>query len=654
MLVLVVGDVWFPPNLARLQDLSTVVSDRTGRPLRIFLNREDTWRLSSDLSEVPTEFITLLLAYEDQRFFYHPGVDLIAVVRALFQNASAWRVKSGASTLTMQVARMLTPRSRTLPSKIIEMIRAVQLEVHFSKREILNMYLSLAPYGGNVSGIRAGAWILFGKTPNELTLGESALLVALPRSPSRLRPDRQPKRAQEARNQVLARAAVPSEAILEANRENIPTHRHRMPSVAAHLAHTLQKKSSPIIQTTLDGSLQRAVEDLARKQLPDLQERAGMAILVVENRTRKVRAYLGAPEFFNEQRSGYIDMVRTPRSPGSALKPFIYGMAFDTGILHPETRLSDVSTHFGDYAPRNFDREFHGELTAREALQRSLNVPAVLILDKIGPLRFAQALQQVGVHLVLPRGTLRPGLPIALGGASLSLWDLTMLYVGLARDGKVGSFQIVQEATLGQEFQWMRPGTAHQVLRILEGSLPPPGVVQANEIRQRSPIALKTGTSFGFRDAWAFGVNTQYTVGVWTGRPDGTPVPDHYGRTTAAPLLYQVFDLLPEEPTNVSIPNSEPPALLNRLSSGNADPAPDPLRLLFPISNLVLETQPQEPILLSAAGGKRPLFWLVNNQPFAVSAIHREVNWIPDGPGFSRITVIDSEGRSANVSVEIR
>jgi len=610
--------------------------------------------LSSDLSEVPAEFITLLLAYEDQRFFYHPGVDLIAVVRAFFQNVSTWRVKSGASTLTMQVARMLTPRSRTLTSKVIEMIRAIQLEVHFSKREILNMYLSLAPYGGNVSGIRAGAWILFGKTPNELTLGESALLVALPRSPSRLRPDRQPKRALEARNQVLVRTALPPETITEANRENVPIHRHRMPSVAAHLAYTLRKKPLHVIQTTLDGPLQRAVEDLARKQLPELQERAGMAILVVENRTRKVRAYLGAPEFFNEQRSGYIDMVRVPRSPGSALKPFIYGMAFDTGILHPETRLTDVSTHFGDYAPRNFDRAFHGELTAREALQRSLNVPAVLILDKISPLRFAQALQQVGVHLVLPRGTFRPGLPIALGGASLSLWDLTMLYVGLARDGKVGPFQVEKEKTLEQEYQWMRPGAAHQVLRILEGALPPPGVVQANEIRQRNPIALKTGTSFGFRDAWAFGVNAQYTVGVWTGRPDGTPVPDHYGRTTAAPLLYQIFDLLPEESTSVSTPpNSEPPALLNRLSANNADPTPDPLRLLFPTSNMVLEIQPQEPILLSAAGGKRPLFWLVNNQPLAVSTIHREVNWIPDGPGFSKITVIDSEGKSASVFVEV-
>ena len=657
-------DRLFPPCLDRLHDLSTIVTNRDGRPLHIFLNSADAWRMTVDPSKVSPNFFKLLLTYEDRRFFQHLGVDPFAVLRAVSQNFSAGRIVSGASTLTMQVARLLEPRLRTFRAKLIETLRAFQLEAHFSKQEILAMYLSLAPYGGNVEGIRAATLALFGKGPAELTPGEAALLVALPQAPSHLRPDRWMERARMARDNVLERAVamgtLDSRIAAEAKQEIVPNRRLPMPSEAAHLAEARRHSGQTCVRTTLDGELQRTLEGLARRETATLHERASLALLVVDNRTREVLTYIGGPDYLDERRDGYVDMVQAVRSPGSALKPFIYGLALDDGIIHPLTRLADVLTRFGDYAPRNFDRNFTGELTVREALQRSLNIPAVLILDKIGPMRFTQALKRVGVRLVLPKGSRLPGLPVALGGASINLWDMTTLYVGLARDGRVASLRSEPGQDEKPSERLLAPASARQILHILEGSPPPPGVVRASEVRRRAPVALKTGTSYGFRDAWAFGISGNYTVGVWVGRPDGTPSPDRYGRNTAAPLLYHVFDLLPEDPGTSYFhePETSPPELLRWLSAGDATPrTANLLRLVFPSVDMVLEvTDPDGttmPVTLIASGGRRPLSWLVDGRLVAVSDIHRDASWTPEGPGFTRVTVLDADGHSDTVTVEI-
>ncbi|MBP2296163.1 penicillin-binding protein 1C [Azospirillum rugosum] len=665
-------DALFPPPLQRLQDLSVTVTDRAGEPLRVFTNKAGAWRLPATADQVAPAFVDLLLAYEDRRFANHPGVDPLAVLRAAGQNLTAGRVVSGASTLTMQVARLLEPRPRTLRSKLIEMARAAQLEWRYDKRAILGMYLTLAPYGGNVEGIRAASLTLFGKPPTELPPAEAALLVALPQAPSLLRPDRAAERARAARDKVLDRAvlagALSPRAAAEAKQDPVPAAKLPLPASAPHLADALRgaHPGQAVVASTLDGVLQRAVEAMTRREAETLHERAGLAVLVVDNRTRSVLTWVGSPDFLDERRQGPIDMVRAVRSPGSALKPFIYGLGFDEGLIHPLTQVADVSTRFGAYAPRNFDRGFSGDLTIAEALQRSLNVPAVLVLDRVGPMRFTEALRRAGATLVMPPGTAEPGLPVALGGASISLLDMAALYAGLARDGMVAPLRADPTAPEGASNRLLSPAAAQQVRAILEGAPPPTGVVQDQGQQALGPIALKTGTSYGFRDAWAFGVTERFTVGVWVGRPDGTPSPDRYGRNTAAPLLYRVYDLLPRDrgrPAGPLPAGTAPPALLRRLNAGEpalaAGPRqPDPPRLVFPSNDMVLEALgpdgQADALTLTATGGRRPLSWLVDGRRVAVTPIRRDIDWTPGGAGTVRITVLDADGRSDSATVEIR
>jgi penicillin-binding protein 1C len=666
-LVLPVGGLFaldrlFPPDLSRLTDVSVTVADREGRPLRVFLNGADAWRMPAVVSGVPASYLDLLLAFEDKRFFSHPGVDPAAVLRAAAQNLGRGRVVSGASTLTMQAARLLEPHPRSFAGKAVEALRAVQLEWRYDKTAILGIYLTLAPFGGNLEGVRAAALAYFGKSTEQLTLPEAALLVALPRSPTGLRPDRLAARAKAARDAVLDRAVeagvIDRVAAEEAKGEPVPEKRLAMPSTAPHLAERIAAGPGPADRrSTIDGALQRAMEDLARREVAGLDDRAGLALLVADHRTREVLAYVGAPDAADTRRFGPIDMVTARRSPGSALKPFIYAMGFDDGLIHPDTLVSDVSTRFGDYAPQNFDRDFAGDLTIREALQRSLNVPAVLVLDRVGPVRFVEALRRAGTRFDLPAGTEAPGLPVALGGGAVSLWDMAALYAGLAREGRVTPLRLTADTPSAPEVPFTSPEAARQVLRILEGAAPPPGIVRAPEVRQSAPIAVKTGTSFGFRDAWAFGVSARYVVGVWVGRPDGTPSPDRYGRNTAAPLVYAAFDRLPADPVRPSAVADDGPApLQRRITAGDAgDRAANPVRLVFPHNAAVIEApEDGESLTLEATGGRRPLSWLVDGRRVAVDRVRRTLAWTPGGLGTVRITVVDADGKADTATVEIR
>jgi penicillin-binding protein 1C len=655
-------DRLLPPRLDRLADVSTVVRDTQGNVLRAFLAADGHWRLPAKAAEISPRLVELLIRIEDKRFRSHPGVDPLALARALAQWAQHGRPVSGASTLTMQTARLLEPRPRTLAAKLIEMLRALQLERRYTKDKILDIYLTLAPYGGNLAGARAASLAYFDKEPRELSDAEAALLVALPQSPSRLRPDRHLDRAIWARDKVLLRAGLPAALLAEARAEAVPGLRQRLPLAAPHLAERLRRQARqlPVIDSTIDGALQQAIEAIARRLQGELGRQTAVALLVVENGARAVRAYVAGASYFDEPRRGQVDLVRAQRSPGSTLKPFVYALAFDDGVLHPDTVVPDVPTRFGDYAPVNFDRRFMGEVTAREALIHSLNVPAVAVLERIGASRFTTALDEVGVRLKLPpqRGAGEPpGLPIVLGGAGLSLEQLVTLYVGLANDGTVVPLRLTAAAPPPQEEpRLVGPSAARQVAAILAQVPPPDGIAAGGSGRR--PIAYKTGTSYGFRDAWAIGFTPRYTVGVWIGRADGTPSPDHWGRQTAAPLLFRVFDLLPAEPRAEPIELRSPdlPPNLRRLALRaeaqvplSARRTPDrPLKILFPAEDSAVGPHDGR-IPLRVAGGRLPLSWLIDDRPLAAPTSRRELFWAPDDDGYTKLTVIDATGSSATV-----
>jgi penicillin-binding protein 1C len=645
-----------PPDLIRWQDISLEVQGDDGEPLRIFTTRDGMVRLAGSLADTDTRYLDLLLATEDRRFFLHPGVDPFALARALLQFVSRGHVVSGGSTLTMQVARLLHPHRHDLAGKIVDIIRAVQLEAHFSKREILAMYLTLAPMGGNLEGVRAASRMYFDKAPGRLSDAEAALLVAIPQSPSRLRPDRHPQDAAKALARLCARhreAACGEAPLLPAiRRQGLPLH-------ALHLADALRLEGrTGSVRTTLDSDLQNAVEVLARGEMGWLSDHANIAVLVLANRDRSVLAYLGGSDYFG--RTGMVDMVRALRSPGSTLKPFIYGLAFDEGIVAPDTIVEDLPVRYGDYAPADFDRVFHGSVSAREALQQSYNSPAVQLLHEVGAGKFSQTLRLSGAHLAFPKDAKAPGLPLALGGVGVSLRDLAMLYAGLASDGRPANLRYLPEAPLVMHWPLMTAASAKALRDILGGVPPPDGVAPVS----RRAIAYKTGTSYGFRDALAIGFSAKYTVAVWVGRTEGTPRPGAFGRNTAAPLLFHLFDRLPAE-----APKADPirPIADRHLSAGlkhfvassdvmglaGAHGAPP--HITYPPDGAHLELARSgaalTPLVLEAAGGAPPYRWAVNGQPLPAPPIGAPAAWMPDGPGFVKISVTDHFQRTATTEI---
>jgi penicillin-binding protein 1C len=675
-------DRLFPPDLTRLADRSTLVVDSDGRLLTPFTARDGSWRLPVAVDRVDARYLHMLVAYEDKRFDSHWGVDPIALMRALGQWARAGHVVSGASTLTMQTVRLLEPRPRTIGAKLIEMARALQLEWHYDKNTILGMYLTLAPYGGNLEGVRAAALFYFGKEPDRLTDAEAALLVALPQSPEALRPDRHAGAALAARGRVLARMAtvglLSAQAVAEAAAQPVPTERRAAAHLAAHLAERLRAADaeSSFIHTTVDGGLQTQLEALARRYQLKLEQGATIALLVVENADRKVRAYVGSGDYFDSGRLGQNDLVQAVRSPGSTLKPFIYGLAFDDLLIHPETIVVDRPMRFGDYAPENFDKRYRGQLTAREALQLSLNLPVVALLNRLGPMRLVGTLEAASTPLRLPEAVGAPGLPIALGGAGITLADLVTLYAGLADGGSVRPLRYTDAAPARAAVAIMQPSSAWYLTRILEDMPPPPGMLAPRNRAQGRTVAYKTGTSYGFRDAWAIGYDNAYTVGVWVGRPDGSFSPGRMGRDAAAPVLFEVFDMLPRPQGLPSVVfAAKPPAGVILASNADLplplrrfDPGPSALDALFATGggpqiafpadhatvNLSAGDGPIEPLLLRANGGHLPLLWLVNGAPVASAPFKRQALYQPDGAGATRITVIDSAGASASVEVWIQ
>jgi penicillin-binding protein 1C len=676
----VVADLAFPPDLSRLDDSSRLVLAADGSLLRGFTTESGVWRLPADPDAVDPVYMKMLLAWEDQRFHRHPGIDPLAVGRAFGQMVGHGRVVSGASTITMQTARLLEPKRRTLGAKVHQMWRALQLERRFGKDEILTQYLTLAPYGGNLEGIRAASLAWFGKEPRHLAPAEAALLVALPQSPESLRPDRHPDRARAARDKVLGvmeeRGVLTADIAAEARRDPVPSLRRSLPFNGPHLAWrmTVAHPEARIIGSTIDAELQRALERLVLTEQDRLDEGAGVAVMVVENAGRRVLAYLGSSDFFDDGRFGQIDMIQAVRSPGSTLKPFIYGMAFDDLLIHPETIVGDMPTRYGNYQPENFLKVYRGEVSIRDALQHSLNIPAVTILKHVGPRRLDARLRSVGARLDYGGGGPEPGLPLALGGVGTTMRDLVTLYAGLADGGVVMPLSYgPDEAEEAAPVSLIGEAAAWYVTRILEDAPPPTDFVDSRVTRDKRRIAFKTGTSYGNRDAWAIGYDARYTVGVWIGRPDGTPSPDRYGRATAAPVLFRIFRQLPDSgrPANPSRPddavdasNRGLPPGMQRISAGER--APDsisrsliqPLLVSFPPDGAVVELREGEggyaPVPLVADGGRKPLRWLVNGEPLDAPPHRRRADWRPDGEGYVQITVIDANGAAARAQVLLK
>ncbi len=560
---LLVLDFAYPLPLPGTRDISVVVTARDGSPLRAFADRNGVWRYPATPDEVSPLYLQALLGYEDHWFWYHPGINPIAMLRAAAQLARSGHIVSGGSTLTMQVARIIDPKlhgvgTRSVGGKLRQVLRAVQLEAHLSKRDILTLYLERAPFGGTIEGVETASWAYLGKPAARLSYAEAALLAVLPQAPSRLRPDRHPEAAQGARDKLLQRMAdrgVWTQAqVNDARIETVVSRQLRNPMDAALLARRLHAAHPRMqrIATTLDASLQRALEERVAAYFSDLPPRTSAALLVMDNATLEARAYVGSVAFGDKQRLGHVDMVQAVRSPGSTLKPFLYGMALDDGLIHSESLLVDAPQSFDGYRPGNFDSAFNGPVGAAEALRLSLNVPAVDLLDRVGPARFAARLEHAGIKLQFPRGA-PPNLSMILGGTGARLEDLVGAFSALQRGGIAGHVRYTQDAPR-IERRLLSPGAAWIVREILVAASRPGESRDLFDTARRPQVAWKTGTSYGFRDAWAIGSTARYSVGVWVGRPDGTPLPGQYGAVTALPLLLEVVDSLPRPPGSARRP----------------------------------------------------------------------------------------------------
>ncbi|MFG6449365.1 penicillin-binding protein 1C [Roseateles sp. BYS180W] len=582
----------WPESPARRPLQAMVVLAEDGTPLRHWPGADGAMRHRVRLEQVSPLYLQALLQYEDRAFWWHPGVNPAALLRAAWQWVRAGQVVSGGSTLTMQVARLLDPdcadrqrnmhscATRTAGAKARQLLRALQLEWHLSKQDILTLYLNEAPMGGMVEGVEMAAQAYLGKSARELSHAEAALLVALPQSPSLRRPDRHAQRAQAARDKVLQRlleqGVWSAQEVQDARLEKVfaPPLRARVlaPLLAERLRQRALQAGAAVVPSLLDAGLQQRLEQVLLDRLNTLPESVSIAALIVDNRDGAVRAYAGSADFADMKRAAHVDMVRGLRSPGSTLKPFLYAMALDQGLLHSESLLVDAPQNFGGYAPGNFQADFSGPVSMSEALQRSLNVPAVDVLERLGPERFAAQLRSAGLRLQLPANA-APNLSLILGGGSTRLEELVGAYTALARGG-VALVPRLQASDALRPTRLMSEGAAFIVREILENGGRPGAPFRESGAR----VAWKTGTSFGFRDAWALGVTDRYTLGVWMGRPDGTPNPGHFGANSAAPLLRDLADLL------------GPQQLAPRRQPASVQVAP----ICWPLGRLASSTPPEQ------------------------------------------------------------
>ena len=648
-------DAWIdatdlPPLVA---ETGVEVLARDGSLLRAYQVDDGRWRLAA--GTVDPLLVEMLIAWEDKRFRRHNGVDPIAMVRAAVTSVRAGRPVSGASTLTMQVARLIEDGpTGTLSGKFRQIRVALALERRLTKDQILALYFARAPYGGNIEGVRAAAFVWFGKPERRFTPAEAALLVALPQAPTSRRPDRHPEAARVARDRILARMAdlgvISDEAARAALTEPVPTDRRPMPALAPHLADRLlaEAPATKVFETTIDARLQRSLEALAAEAARGAGPRMQVALVVADHRTGEILASVGSAGY-GDDRDGFVDMTVAPRSPGSTLKPLVYALAFDRGLVHPETLIADAPVRFGSYAPQNFDGAWRGDIRVGEALRLSLNVPVVKVLDAMGPEHLMKGMRDAGMTPGLDG---RAGLAVALGGVGVTLTDLVRLYAGLANMGEAVDLSPLrrgaQEAAPPRRI--VGPVAAWQVGDILLETPRPRGVLAEG-------IAFKTGTSYGHRDTLSIGYDGQFVVGVWMGRADGTPVPGAFGAELAAPVLFDAFQRLrpepvplpPPPPQTLIVAGADLPPPLRRFGGAPAS-ATEPPEMVFPPDGALVEGAV---VPARVAGGTGPFVWLANGAPVARSH-RREVLIEGLGPGMSSLTVIDAAGLADRAEITLR
>lgn len=633
---------------------SVEVLDREGALLRAYTVEDGRWRMATTLDAIDPGYLAMLVRYEDKRFRDHAGVDLRAMARASAQALSSGRIRSGGSTLTMQVARLLEGGTTGAWGGKLRQIRvALALERRLGKDAILTLYVNHAPFGGNIEGVRAAYLAWFGKPPTRMTPAQAALLVALPQSPELRRPDRDPAAARSARDRVLDRMVsaglIDAGAAQAARTEAVPTKRIAVPALAPHLADRI-RRADPFVtrhESTLDAGLQRRIAALAEVAVRPHSDRLQIAIMVADHYDGAVLASVGSAAFTGDARQGFVDMTRAVRSPGSTLKPLIYGLAFDRGLAHPETLIADAPTDFNGYRPVNFDGLWRGEVRLRDALRLSLNLPVVSLTEAMAPQHLIAGLRRAGARPVLDG---QPGLAVSLGGVGLTLEDLMRLYAGLAQGGRAVDLHWLEGERDGFAAQRIvGPVAAWQVADILRETPRPVGV-------QGSGIAFKTGTSYGHRDAWAMGFDGRHVVGVWMGRADGTQVPGAFGGELAAPVLFAAFERLGRKtplrsapPATLIVPTARLPQPLQRFRPRNA-PATGGPKIAFPPDGAAIEG---ESLVVKIRDGLAPFTWLANGQPVLTTRA-REAELPPLGLGFSALTVIDAAGQSAAARVEVR
>lgn len=643
---------------------SQLVTARDGSILRAYTVGDGLWRLPVDPARVDTTYVKLLVATEDRRFREHDGVDLTALVRAGWQLVTHGRIVSGGSTLTMQVVRLSERLSTRSPSgKFGQIVKALALERFATKDDILAAYLRLAPFGGNLEGVRSAALAWFGKEPGRLNPAEAAFLVALPQAPEARRPDRDAVAAKAARDRILLRA-VDSGVLTKADAdaaiaEPVPVRRRDFPILAAQAADRAiaAAPKEGEIRLTFDGKLQASLEGLAAERAKVIGPRVSVAIMVAEEASGDVLASVASAGLFEAQRAGHVDMTRAIRSPGSTLKPFIYGLAFEAGIAHPETLVEDRPTAFAGYLPGNFDKTFRGTVTVRQALADSLNVPAIQTLELVGPARLVSRFRRAGVEAKLP-DMASANLAVGLGGVGLTLHDLTTLYVALARQGRpIPLRERMDEIGPAEPPKaLMDERAAAYVTDILAGQL---GAAKG-DVR----VAIKTGTSYGYRDAWAMGYDGRFVVGVWVGRPDGAPMPGLMGVDVAVPILADTFvraggttRLPPDPPGLLKVSNADLPVPLQRLRGARAavaqkDAGPE---IAYPPAgarvDLGLRAGAPLPLALKVRNGKGPFTWFADGAPVAQEPWARQFSYFPKGTGFVTLSVVDGEGRADRVTV---
>jgi len=536
------------------EEYSTVVQAQDGSVLHVFTNKQEQWVLPPDTMTVPEKLKTAVITFEDESFYLHPGVNLQAVFRAIGQNVQGGKVKSGASTIPMQIARMSNPKKRTYFNKLKEIVFAIKLSMHFSKEEVLKMYLDHAPYGGNVIGYRTASHRFFGKEARYLTWSEAATLAVLPNAPGLIYPSRTSKRLVEKRDLLLHKlyteGHISEQSYRLAKLETVPDRFISFDSKAPHLARKL-KNTYPdkwILHTTIDKNMQEQCNRIAERY-KHIYESFGinnLAILIAETKSGAVNAYVGSPAFFDFQHSGQVDGVMAARSSGSTLKPFLYALSMDEGLIAQDSYLRDLPTYFEGFSPMNANRDFQGVVTARDALVQSLNIPAVRLLNSYGTFQFYSFLKLAGVSTLF-RSADEYGLPLILGGSEVTVWDMVMLYRGLANRGVFSNNLLLEEETARQSAQLISGGSCYLTMDILKDLKRPGSEYFWERFSGSRPIAWKTGTSYANKDAWAIGVTPKYTIAVWVGNFDGESNKNLSGATTAGPILFDLLQMLPQK-----------------------------------------------------------------------------------------------------------